>query len=119
MKPHDDLTRGRTTLLLWCLPVAALIAGGALPAARPWLWIPAFVVMGSACLINAAQCGRVHCYITGPLFLLAAAYVVLSELRVVPMNSGVFLDIVLILTVLAFLAEFPLGRYRTKSKSRN
>jgi hypothetical protein len=115
MTPSNDLTRGRMALLLWCLPVAALIAGEAFPAARPWLWIPAFVVMGSACLVNAAQCGRVHCYITGPLFLLAAAYVALSELQVVPMKSGTFLDVVLILTALAFLAEFPLGKYRTKA----
>ncbi len=68
--------------------------------------------MGIACLANAARCGRVHCYITGPLFLLAAAYVVLAEFHVIPMRPGVFLDVVLLLIVLACLAELPLGRYR-------
>jgi hypothetical protein len=37
-----------------------------------WLWVPALVVAGSACLANASRCGRLHCFITGPLFLLAA-----------------------------------------------
>ena len=72
-----DLACGGSALLLWGLPVAALIVGA------NWrhgllLWIPAFLVMGAACLANAAQCGRLHCYITGPLFLVAAVYAALS-----------------------------------------
>jgi len=53
-----------------------------------------------------------HCYFTGPLLLLAAVYVVLAEFHLVPMRAGIFLDVVILLTVLAFLAELPLGRYR-------
>jgi len=68
--------------------------------------------MGIACLANAARCGRMHCYFTGPLLLLAAVYVVLAEFHLVPMRAGIFLDVVILLTVLAFLAELPLGRYR-------
>jgi len=32
----------------------------------------AFLIMGLACIANARRCGRVHCYFTGPLFLLSA-----------------------------------------------
>lgn len=32
----------------------------------------ACVVMGVACLVNAARCHRLHCYLTGPYFLLMA-----------------------------------------------
>lgn len=99
-------------LLLWCLPILALVVGGSWSSMRPWLWIPALLVMGIACLANAARCGRVHCYFTGPLYLLAAAYVVLAEFHLVPMNPNRFLGAVLLLTLLAYLAEFPLGKYR-------
>lgn len=67
-----DLACGRSAVLLWWLPVAALIVGANWPKFQLLLWLPAFLVMGAACLANAARCGRVHCYVTGPLFLLAA-----------------------------------------------
>jgi hypothetical protein len=78
------------------------------------LWISAFLAMGAACLANAARCGRVHCYVTGPLLLLAAAYVTLSGFHLVPMQPGIFLNIIFGVAVLACLAEIPLGRYRRK-----
>jgi hypothetical protein len=54
----------------------------------------------------------VHCYVTGPLALLAAVYVALSAFRVVPMQPGTFLNIILGVAVLACLAEIPFGKYR-------
>ena len=60
-------------------------------SARPLLWFTAFLVAGAACLANAARCGRRHCYFTGPLFLLAAAYNALSEFHLVPMHETFFL----------------------------
>jgi hypothetical protein len=107
----DSLCSGKG-LLLWVLPVLALTVGGSWSGMRPWLWVPALLVMGIACLANAAQCGRVHCYFTGPLYLLAAAYVVLAEFHLVPMNPNGFLRAILLLTLLAYLAERPLGKYR-------
>ena len=32
--------------------------------------------MGGACLANARRCGRTHCRVTGPFFLMMAAAVV-------------------------------------------
>jgi hypothetical protein len=108
----DDLVHKRIGLLVWCVPIAALIVGDLWVTARIWLWIPAFTVMGMACLANAARCGRVHCYLTGPVFLFAAIYTALSALHLVPLRAAVLLDSVLALTVLAFLAEIPIGQYR-------
>lgn len=108
----SDSICGGSALLLWWLPAAAVIAGASLPSARAWLWIPSFLVMGVACLANAARCGRVHCYFTGPVFLLAALWVALGALHFVPMHPGALLATVLLLTLLAFLVELPLGRYR-------
>jgi hypothetical protein len=105
-------------VFLWCLPVVALIVGSYWQKGRLLLWIPAFLVMGAACLANAARCGRVHCYITGPLSLLAVVYVVLAQFHFVPMDAGYFLDSILAIFILAFLVEIPLGRYRTRAKQR-
>jgi hypothetical protein len=107
-----DLTRGWRAVFFWCLPVLALVAGSDFQRARLWLWIPALIVMGAACLANAARCGRVHCYIFGPLSLLAAVYAALWGLHIVPMQPAIFLDTILGIAVLACLTEIPFGRYR-------
>ena len=36
------------------------------------LWMSALSWMGIACLRNARQCGRMHCFFSGPYFLLSA-----------------------------------------------
>jgi hypothetical protein len=111
----EDLLRGWKGVFLWCLPIAGVIVGMSWAKGRAWLWIPAFLVMGGACLANAARCGRRHCYLSGPLFLLAAAYVVLAEFQVVPMRPGIFLNTVVVLSVIVCLAEIPFGRYRRRA----
>jgi len=108
----SDLARGWSAVLLWGVPVIALVVGSYFSRARLVLWLPALLVMGVACLRYAAQCGRVHCYVTGPLALLAAVYVALSAFHIVPMQPGTFLNIILGVTVLACLAEIPFGKYR-------
>ncbi len=110
-----DLVCGKSAILLWYLPAFALIVGLNWAAARVWLWIPAFLVMGVACLVNAAGCGRLHCFVTGPVYLLAAIYVALAAFGLVPMRPNIFLLIVAGITICAFVAERPLGTYRNKS----
>lgn len=107
-----DLARGWTSWLLWGLPIIALIVGGVWSAHLVWFWVPAFVVMGAACLVNAARCGRTHCYVTGPLFLLAALWVLLSAWGIVPLESGPLALVVFVICSLACCAETPFGRYR-------
>lgn len=69
---RGDLACTRVGVLVWCLPGLLFLAGIHWTAARPLLWIPSLVVAGSACLVNASRCGRLHCFLTGPLFLLGA-----------------------------------------------
>ena len=114
----NDLTCGKACILIWCLPTFALFLGLQWATARPWLWIPALLVMGVGCAVNARRCGRVHCYVTGPMFLLAAVYVALAEFGLVPMHPGIFLLAVLGTAALACLAELPLGRYKAKAQSQ-
>jgi hypothetical protein len=78
-----DLVRTRAAFLVWCVPAALVLVGVLWAQARAALWIPSFAVMGSACLVNARRCGRLHCHITGPLFLLAALVTSLDALAIV------------------------------------
>lgn len=106
-----DLTHGISAWLLWYLPIALLIAGGAWHRGGTWLWLAAFTIMGAGCLVNAARCGRLHCYVTGPLFLLAAVWSLLSARGAIPLHPGILLPVVFGVALLAHLAEVPFGRY--------
>src|SRR3974390_2696596 len=62
-------------LLWWGLPFA--IAFGSNFARLPlrdaaWVWSGSMAVMGVGCVLNAARCHRLHCYISAPVLLQAA-----------------------------------------------
>ena len=107
-----DLIGRKAAWFFWYFPIFLLIVGGSWSRGRVWLWVPAFVVMGAGCLINAARCGRTHCYVTAPIFLLAAVYVSLSAFGIVPLHPGLFLLFVFGACCLAMCAEIPFGKYR-------
>src|SRR5690348_2321343 len=70
---RDLLCRGKEGFLFWCVPWFAFALGWAVsPIWRTVLWTASLGVMGALCLVNVYQCGRVHCYFTGPLFILGA-----------------------------------------------
>ena len=112
---RNDLIANKAAWLLWYVPAAAVLVGSFWARGRVWLWIPSFLVMGGACLANASRCGRLHCYVTGPLYILAAVYVALFASDVVRLNSGLFLLIVLGASCIAVCLEAPFGRYKRKA----
>jgi len=65
----DWLASTRTSLIAWWLPLAAMIAGlfVSVPV-RTMIWTAALAWMGTACVLNARQCGRTHCRYTGPYY---------------------------------------------------
>jgi hypothetical protein len=70
---REDLASQRIGWFLWGLPAVALAVGAVVgPVARTIVWPAAFLVAGVSCAVNASRCGRMHCYFTGPLYLLAA-----------------------------------------------
>src|SRR5205823_5920578 len=86
---EKDFTQSNVAWLLWGVPAAVLILGSLVsPLPRMLLWTPAFAVAGVACVVNAAHCGRVHCYVTGPLYLLAAIATLLAGMEFVPLRSS-------------------------------
>jgi hypothetical membrane protein len=72
--------------------------------------------MGVACTINAARCGRVHCYITGPFFVLMAVATLLYGVGILPLGakgwSLLSLTILVGALALCCLPELFWGKYR-------
>ncbi len=101
-----DLVASRWALVLWGLPLALIVIGVLVSGARTALWVPAFSAMGLACLVNARVCGRFHCHVTGPLFLLAAAITLLDGIAIIAFASSWTLLIASVGTALAFAIEY-------------
>lgn len=67
---RDWLGSTRTNLIAWWIPQAAILAGlFASTHIRAVIWTIALIWMGTACILNARQCGRTHCRYTGPFYL--------------------------------------------------
>jgi hypothetical protein len=64
-----------SAILWWGLPIAVAMASDLL---RPTLreiaavWAVAFTWMAAGCFLNALRCHRLHCYFSGPVFLIGA-----------------------------------------------
>lgn len=71
----DILSSRRRVFFPYWLPAIAIVVAGALAMSSGWrtaVWTVGLATMGVACIVNALRCGRVHCYLTGPIFLLMA-----------------------------------------------
>lgn len=111
-----DLTCGRAGFLLWVLPAVLLcIAAGIGGRVAAVAWPPLLLFMGAACLVNARRCGRLHCYITGPYFLLLAGVSLLYGLGGVPLGprGWQWLSVALLIgaCVLTCVPEWLFGKY--------
>ena len=104
--------------LLWGIPTVLLVVGVFVsPFSRMLLWTPALLVAGGACLFNAARCGRFHCHITGPLYLIAAVATVLVGLEVVALQWNWIALWIVGGTVLAYVPEWMRGKYVARVSS--
>ncbi|MGH7518251.1 MAG: hypothetical protein ACREOC_12415 [Gemmatimonadales bacterium] len=83
-----DLTRrAMMRFALWGLPAVALITGIFVsPGWRTIVWTTALAVAGTGCVANASRCGRVHCYFTGPLYLISGAVTLAYGLGILPLG---------------------------------
>ncbi len=106
-----DLVRGWSAFVLWCLPTVLILVAAVVPAARAVLWIPSFTMMGVACLVNARGCGRLHCFVTGPLFLLAALATALDAFTIVSVDWKLTFTVTALGTVAAYGLEWVRGKY--------
>lgn len=106
-----DLITGRVGLLLWGVPTILFILGIGWADARTWLWVPSLAIAGSACLVNANRCARLHCFLTGPIFLLAALFSALNGIGLIAFNWRLIPIIVISGIILGYAFEAARGKY--------
>jgi len=116
---RDILSSRRRVFVLYWLPAIAIVVAGAPAISNGWrtvVWVVALAIMGAACMVNALRCGRVHCYITGPFFLLMALAALLYGLGILHFggNGWNLLGLMGLIGTIAFwyLPEMFLGKYR-------
>lgn len=72
--------------------------------------------MGVACIVNALRCGRVHCYLTGPFFLVTAIVALSYGLGILRLggNGWNLLGLITLIGASALwcLPEMFAGKYR-------
>ena len=118
---HKDLAGQKlSSLLLWGLPTAALVLSiFASPILKTAAWSISLLWMGAACLVNAARCGRMHCYFTGPFFLLLAIASFLHGSGIVSLgpNGWRWLGITLLVgwLILHYVPERVWGKYARRA----
>ena len=108
---RKDLLGGGLAWLLWVVPAFLFLLGAGWDAGRALLWIPSLAVAGSACVANAWHCGRLHCFLTGPLFLLGAVGTLLDAAGLVAIDWRWVLIAIVAGTAGSYGLEWIRGKY--------
>jgi hypothetical protein len=108
---NRDLAASRAGRVVWGGPAAFVLAGVALPSARSFLWAGGFLAAGAACVANARRCGRTHCYVTGPLYLLLSGAAALKGLDLLSWSWWTLLALSAAGTFVGYVPEFLGKRY--------
>lgn len=117
-KSRDLLSHPLSFVVLFCLPILAIVLSSRYAGAggKTVVWTASLGVMGAACVANAARCRRLHCYVTGPFFLLMAVISLLYGLGVLPLGrrgwNAIGLAVLVGGIALSCLPEAFLGKYR-------
>ncbi|MBI1330937.1 MAG: hypothetical protein GC166_13660 [Alphaproteobacteria bacterium] len=116
---NRDLAGTCARMVAWWGPGVALIL---ITADLGWWWRVAGWSLGLAwfgglCLVNAARCGRLHCYFTGPFYLTMSALVVAVGFHLVSFGQQSW-NLIALATLLGWILfttipEWIWGRYRT------
>lgn len=123
---RDLVRKSNGGLLYWGLPIAVIVLTGAWHG-NHWIvtsaWTASLLVMGSACLVNASRCGRIHCYFTGPLFLALALASLLHGTGMLPLgiHGWDYIGGILLAggVALYFVPEWLWGRYRRSRSGKS
>ena len=116
---RDILSSRLHIFVLYWLPAIAIVVAGAPAISNGWrtvVWIVALAIMGGACIVNALRCGRVHCYVIGPFFLLMALAALSYGIGILHLgkNGWNLLGLIGLIGTIAlwWLPEMFWGRYR-------
>ena len=119
-QPKGDLVANKKHYgLVWGVPVLLLVVSWPVPMPlwlRGLIWSAVLAWMSGACLWNARNCGRMHCFFTGPFFLLMSLVSLGAGFNWIPLYGIGFGSLGLILLigtpVLHLLPELRWGTYR-------
>lgn len=116
---RDLLSKPLLATVVFCVPVVIIVLSGALEmgnSGRGVVWAACLTVMATGCLVNARRCGRMHCYFTGPFFILMALASLSYGVGWLPLGSGGWNWIGGVTlcgaVVLGCVPELLLGKYR-------
>lgn len=117
-KGAADWVRGIRGCLMFGIPAAVLLISPTIGTRYLIIVWPALLTfMGAACLLNARRCGRIHCYVTGPFFLILAGAALLHRIGILPLGprgwSTLSASFAIGGVVLCCVPEMLLGRYRS------
>ncbi|MGB6985938.1 MAG: hypothetical protein WBD74_08225 [Candidatus Aquilonibacter sp.] len=117
---RDDMLGSRWLAFatFWLQPLV-LVASGFLNPSHGWktgIWVGALAVMGAGCVVNGLRCGRMHCYFTGPFFLIMAVVALAYGLSPAAANPGGWNAIAAVVLggaiILYAVPERIFGKYR-------
>jgi hypothetical protein len=121
-KSRDILSSRWRVFILYWLPAIAIVVAGVPAISSGWrtvVWTVALATMGVVCIVNALRCGRVHCYLTGPFFLLMALIALSYGLGILHLggNGWNLLGLMTLIGAIALwcLPEMLLGKYRQRN----
>lgn len=103
---RNDLVLSRASSFLWGIPIALGILAMSWPAGRPYLLTTAFLWAGLGCVVNAGRCGRFHCHLTGPLYLVLGVMSALIGLGVLDLAWSWIAAVFALGTFIAYIPEF-------------
>lgn len=106
-----DLLGRRVRWILWGVPSVLFVLGAVWEAGRPWLWLPSLTLAGFACIANASRCARLHCFLTGPVFLLGALATLLEAAGLASIDWRWILVAVVAATATGYGVEWMRGKY--------
>ncbi|HEX4081261.1 MAG TPA: hypothetical protein VHX61_20550 [Rhizomicrobium sp.] len=112
---NDWLRQPLTAFLWWCLPLGLGFSMNFLavpPRTAALVWTALLVWMGTGCVLNARRCHRLHCYISGPVFLFGAVATALFAAQLLHGRLNNAISIVLVLALLSFVPEVIWSRYK-------
>lgn len=112
---NDWFRQPVAALLWWCLPLCLGFSLNFLavpPRSAALVWTVLLVWMGVGCVLNARRCHRLHCYISGPVFLLGAVATGLLAAASTQGRLNNIVSVVLVLALLSFAPEIVWTRYK-------
>ena len=123
--PKDLAASVGTALLAWGIPSAVILATAIVDVGglgKTVVWTAAMVWAGVACVFNASRCGRLHCHITGPFFLVLAGAALVHGLGILSLGPYGWRWIGLAFFVggslLTFVPEWIWGTYRASGRDQ-